>query len=49
MLDIWIKLLLALVELSSEGAVCDVWINDPTNRNIRYCRRLRSAMVDSDS
>lgn len=48
MIDIVIKLLLGLVELLSEEAICDVYYSEWGSKQERRCRRLRSSVANTD-
>jgi hypothetical protein len=46
MMDIVVKIVLAVLVIAGEGVTCDVWIATDKNSDNRYCRRLRSVVDD---
>jgi hypothetical protein len=49
MMDLLIRVVLAILAIVSEGVICDVDFKRVSNSSGRYRRRLRSAVVDLDN
>jgi len=48
MMDLFIRVVLAVLVIAGEGVICDVDFKRGSNSSGRYRRRLRSALVDLD-